>query len=196
MEEDGEEKERDRDHRERERNERERAAAANAAASGVGASQRHFVVRSFLIQRLSMAHGFCATQVNRKTYVRLDLIGRGGSSRVYRVMTQSHEFYALKRVSLDKASEEEMAGYRNEISLLKRLTGNERIIRLVDAELKGGGSGSKGSLMLVMECGEIDLAHLLQSTQTEKLDWISIMGWWKQVSFVTSTRDRLLMLFW
>ncbi|KZS86534.1 kinase-like protein [Sistotremastrum niveocremeum HHB9708] len=94
---------------------------------------------------------------------------------------QNYEFYALKRVSLDKVSDEEMAGYRNEINLLRRLSGNERIIRLVDAELKVGGGGSKGSLMLVMECGEIDLAHLLQSTQTEKLDWISIMGWWKQM---------------
>lgn len=98
---------------------------------------------------------FCLCQVNKKIYARLDMIGKGGSSRVYRVMNGSNEIYAIKRVSLDKTDAETMSGYMNEIALLKRLEGNSRIIRLVDSELKPGPGGSKGHLMLVMECGEI-----------------------------------------
>ena len=93
--------------------------------------------------------------VSKKAYARLDLIGKGGSSRVYRVMNNANEIYAIKRVSLDKTDAETMSGYMNEIALLKRLNGNSRIIRLVDSEVKPGPGGTKGHLMLVMECGEI-----------------------------------------
>ena len=97
--------------------------------------------------------------VNRKPYARLDMIGKGGSSRVYRVMNAQNEIYAIKRVSLDKTDEETMGGYMNEIALLKRLEGNSRIIRLFESEVKPGASGSKGYLMLVMECGEIGTSY-------------------------------------
>jgi serine/threonine-protein kinase TTK/MPS1 len=119
------------------------------------------------------------------------------------VLTPNNELYALKRVSLDKASDEEIVGYRNEITLLRRLEGNKRIIRLIDAEMKGvppgmglgngadgekggGERGSaergKGSLMMVMECGEIDLAHLLQEQQMHGADLVWIRCYWKQVN--------------
>ena len=84
------------------------------------------------------------------------MIGKGGSSKVYRVMNSSNEIYAIKRVSLDKTDDETINGYMNEISLLRRLEGNRRVIRLIDHESKGSGS-SKGSLVLVMECGEIGM---------------------------------------
>ena len=93
--------------------------------------------------------------VNRKQYIRLDMIGKGGSSRVYRVLSTANELYAVKRVSLDKTDAETMSGYMNEIALLKRLEGNQRIIRLIDSEVRAGPAGSKGHLLLVMECGEI-----------------------------------------
>lgn len=83
------------------------------------------------------------------------MIGKGGSSRVYRVMTMANEIYAIKRVSLDKTDADTMSGYMNEIALLKRLSGNNRIIQLVDSELRAGPGGNKGHLLLVMECGEI-----------------------------------------
>lgn len=137
--------------------------------------------------------------VNRKAFARLDMIGKGGSSRVYRVMNAQNEIYAIKRVSLDKTDEETMSGYMNEIALLKRLDGNSRIIRLIDSEVKGG-AGSKGYLMLVMECGEIgkyeytlalsyssdllsDLARLLQEQQKEPMNMIWVAYYWQQVRF-------------
>ncbi|KAK7682366.1 hypothetical protein QCA50_014571 [Cerrena zonata] len=119
--------------------------------------------------------------VNKRIYARLDMIGKGGSSRVYRAMNASNEVFAIKRVSLDKTDAETMSGYMNEISLLKRLEGNSRIIRLVDSEVKAGPGGSKGALMLVMECGEIDLARLLQEQQKEPMDLVWVSYYWKQM---------------
>ncbi|KAH9933113.1 kinase-like protein [Epithele typhae] len=119
--------------------------------------------------------------VNKKHYNRMDMIGKGGSSRVYRVTNSSHEMFALKRVTLDKVDQDTMQGYLNEISLLKRLEGNPRIIRLYDSELKQGGSTGKGSLMLVMEYGEIDLAKLVQEQQKGPMDPVWVAYYWKQM---------------
>ncbi len=82
------------------------------------------------------------------------MIGRGGTSRVYKVVSPTNEILALKRVQLDPTDHETMKGYMNEISLLKRLDGNDRIIRLVDSDTKTSGS-NKGLLFLLMELGEI-----------------------------------------
>lgn len=123
--------------------------------------------------------------VNRKPYARLDLIGKGGTSRVYRVMNSANEIYAVKRVSLDRTDKETMQSYMNEIALLKRLAGNARIIRLVDSEVKAGPGGSKGHLMLVMECGEIDLARLLQTmtdpSSESEINMVWVAYYWQQM---------------
>jgi serine/threonine-protein kinase TTK/MPS1 len=76
-----------------------------------------------------------ALKVNGKYFTRLDCIGRGGSSRVYRVMAENSKFFALKRVSLDDADESTVRGFKGEIDLLKKLEGVERVIRLYDYEL-------------------------------------------------------------
>lgn len=125
-------------------------------------------------------------QVNKKVYARLDLIGKGGSSRVFRVITYANELFALKKVALDKTDSETMAGYMNEIALLKRLEGNSRIIRLIDSEVKPGPGGNKGHLYLVMECGEIDLARLISERGTEGLDMVWVAYYWQQVCSPTT----------
>jgi serine/threonine-protein kinase TTK/MPS1 len=76
--------------------------------------------------------------VSKKAYAQLDLIGKGGSSHVYRITNNANETYAIKRVSLDKTDAETMSRYTNKIALLKCLSGNSRIIRLVDSEVKPG----------------------------------------------------------
>ncbi|KAF7324286.1 TTK protein kinase [Mycena sanguinolenta] len=120
--------------------------------------------------------------VNRKVYARLDMIGKGGTSRVFRVLNGANELYAIKRVSLDKTDAETMSGYMNEIALLKRLDGNSRIIiRLIDSEVKAGPGGSKGHLFLVMECGEIDLARLISEQLKEPLNMVWVAYYWQQM---------------
>ncbi|TDL17877.1 Pkinase-domain-containing protein [Rickenella mellea] len=96
-------------------------------------------------------------------------------------MNSTNEIFAIKRVSLDKTDTETINGYMNEIALLKRLEGNHRIIRLIDSEVKCGSGNSKGHLMLVMECGEIDLAKLLLEQQKEPMNMVWISYYWQQI---------------
>lgn len=84
-------------------------------------------------------------KVNGKQFTKLDCIGRGGSSRVYRVMAENSQFFALKRVSLDDADEMAVAGFKGEIDLLQKLNAVERVIRLWDWEL----NEAKGTLSVV-----------------------------------------------
>ncbi|BGP15713.1 hypothetical protein JCM10213_006116 [Rhodosporidiobolus nylandii] len=95
-----------------------------------------------------------AFTVNGKVYHRAGILGRGGSSRVYRVMTERNELYALKKVDTrnDPASRE---SFINEITLLRKLAGKPEIIQLIDSEVQGK------YVIMVMEAGETDLAGLL-----------------------------------
>ena len=74
--------------------------------------------------------------MNKRNYTRLNLLGKGGSSKVYRVLGQDHELYALKRVQVDRNDHETLKSYMNEIALLRRLQGHARIIQLVETEVK------------------------------------------------------------
>ncbi|KAI0345704.1 kinase-like protein [Trametopsis cervina] len=109
------------------------------------------------------------------------MVGKGGTSRVYKVISPSHEVLAVKKVQLDDSDSETMHGYMNEIALLKRLEGNTRIIRLLDSEIKQGSGGSKGMLFLVMELGEVDLAKLLHEQQKRPIDFVWVAYYFKQI---------------
>jgi len=91
--------------------------------------------------------------VNGKVYSRLELIGRGGSSKVYKVMDENGRVYALKKVNLKGADDLSIEGYLNEINLLKKLQGNDRIIRLLDSEIGYVG----GYILMVSEKKESSL---------------------------------------
>ena len=97
--------------------------------------------------------------VKGKTYTRMGLLGRGGSSKVFRVSDRDHQIFALKKVDLGKGADSETyQSFLNEIELLERLRGHDRIIQLVASEV----NEAKKSLIMVMEIGEIDLNALLQ----------------------------------
>jgi serine/threonine-protein kinase TTK/MPS1 len=74
-------------------------------------------------------------RLNGKIFTRMDLVGRGGSSKVWRVMAENGKVFALKRVSLEDADENAVRGYKGEIDLLKKLEGNDRVVRLLDYEM-------------------------------------------------------------
>ncbi|KAI8607991.1 kinase-like domain-containing protein [Chytriomyces sp. MP71] len=90
-------------------------------------------------------------------YKRIELIGRGASSKVYKVLSERGAIFALKKVKLDRQDAAAVEGYLNEIELLRKLAGAEGIIRLVDSEV----CFVRKHLLLLLEYGEIDLAHLL-----------------------------------
>lgn len=85
-------------------------------------------------------------QVRKKNYLRLDCVGRGGTSRVYRALDEStNKICAIKRVTLERADADTIKGYQNEIQLLLRLKGKPGIIDLIDHE----SNTKKNFIMLV-----------------------------------------------
>ena len=80
-------------------------------------------------------------EVNGRRYVRHEIIGRGGSSKVFRVspldpntgQVVSNVTYALKRVVTTNRQQFEL--FKNEIDLLNRLKGKPNIIQIVDSEV-------------------------------------------------------------
>ncbi|KAF5096093.1 hypothetical protein DV451_004405 [Geotrichum candidum] len=103
--------------------------------------------------------------VNGQAYQRLELIGRGGSSKVYKVQSSNGKLYAIKRVSCDDDIDHMvLKGFKGEIDLLQRLNDEDRVVKLIDYEMR------MSSIYVVMECGEIDLAHVLNARLSQPLD--------------------------
>ncbi|KAK2748338.1 Dual-specificity kinase, spindle pole body (SPB) duplication and spindle checkpoint function [Myotisia sp. PD_48] len=95
--------------------------------------------------------------INRRGYTRLDCIGKGGSSRVYRVMAENCKILALKRVNLQDVDPIALSGYKGEIDLLKKLEKVDRVVQLFDWEI----NEEKHALSVLMEMGESDLYRIL-----------------------------------
>ena len=106
-----------------------------------------------------------AVSVDGATYAKLALVGRGGSSKVFRVLSSDGRVLALKRIRLrGQEIDHSFAGYANEITLLRRLAGKPGIVRLFAADVQQ----QTGSIHMVMEAGEADLATVLTRTRNEK----------------------------
>ncbi|GAA5901613.1 hypothetical protein JCM6882_006023 [Rhodosporidiobolus microsporus] len=112
--------------------------------------------------------------VNGKTYFRAGVLGKGGSSRVYRVMTERNELYALKKVDT-RNDAESRASFINEITLLRKLAGKPEIIQLLDSEVQGK------YVIMVMEAGETDLAGLLSGYAGKAMSLNFIRYVWEQM---------------
>ncbi|CAG9463572.1 unnamed protein product [Pedinophyceae sp. YPF-701] len=95
--------------------------------------------------------------VNGVKYKVLECVGKGGSSKVYKVIGPDNRIYALKRIKLDGRDPEASRGFLDEVSLLKRLQGRDNIVRLIDSETPP----DTHLLYVVLEYGETDLARLL-----------------------------------
>ncbi|KAI3406913.2 MPS1 [Candida oxycetoniae] len=100
--------------------------------------------------------------INGKAYEKLELIGRGGSSKVYRIKSCADgRQYALKKVSLNQF--ENISGFKGEIDLLIKLKHSKRVVKLIDHAV------FSSSIYLIMERGDIDLAMLFQNRINAKL---------------------------
>lgn len=95
--------------------------------------------------------------VNGKLFTRMDCIGRGGSSKVYRVMAENYKVFALKRVTLEDQDELAIRGYKGEIDLLRKLEKVDRVVTLLDWEI----NEERHTLSVLMEMGETDLNRVL-----------------------------------
>lgn len=98
--------------------------------------------------------------LNGKQYLRLSVLGKGGSSCVYLVLSDSGALYAYKRVDVhgsDESADSVLESYENEIKLLNTLKGSSHIIELIDSCV----SRDEMSIAMVLEAGDVDLARVL-----------------------------------
>lgn len=118
-------------------------------------------------------------RVNGTSYVKLKLIGKGGSCKVYRALSKEGDVYAIKRVKIEDLDPKSIQGYANEIALLQQLRDNPSIIDLYDSQT------DDSNILLVMEVGEADLNQVLQKQArfngNHRLDLNFIRLTWQQM---------------
>ncbi|KAL8680011.1 MAG: hypothetical protein Q9186_003777 [Xanthomendoza sp. 1 TL-2023] len=118
--------------------------------------------------------------VNSKMFTRMDCVGRGGSSKVYRVMAENFKVFALKRVTLEDQDPAAIQGFKGEIDLLKKLENVDRVVRLFDYEI----NEEKQTLSVLMEMGESDLNRVLTlrlSGEDARFDITFTRYFWKEM---------------
>ncbi|WJX32583.1 dual-specificity kinase [Trifolium repens] len=148
-------------------------------------------------------------KVNGKLYQRLGKIGSGGSSEVHKVISSDCRIYALKKIKLRGRDYATAYGFCQEIEYLNRLRGKDNIIQLIDYEVtdkalleevmkgslsnKDGRVKDDGYIYMVLEYGEIDLAHMLSQkwkeldgTQ-ETIDENWLRFYWQQILQAVNT---------
>lgn len=111
--------------------------------------------------------------VNGVSYQRLETIGRGGSSKVYHVVSPTGQSLALKRVIA--GCDAHFKALANEVILLQQLKGTPNIIQVLDAELLP----EKHLIHIVMERGDMDLGRLLVSEP--ELTFGDLQALWRQM---------------
>nr|KAJ0224539.1 hypothetical protein LSAT_V11C100003710 [Lactuca sativa] len=150
-------------------------------------------------------------KVNGKLYQRLGKIGSGGSSEVHKVISQNCTIYALKKIKLKGRDYATAYGFCQEIEYLNKLKGRDHIIQLIDYEVtdkalmkevmsgsvsnKNGKVKEDGHIYMVLEYGEIDLAHMLShkwkeldnSKPNSTIDENWLRFYWQQILLAVKT---------
>jgi hypothetical protein len=122
--------------------------------------------------------------VNEHSYQKIELIGKGGSSKVYKIISDAGKILALKRVKLKGLDTMTIDGLMNEVELLTKVADDDRIIKLWDWEK------TDECLMMVLEYGEIDLANLIKkenSTNFIRMYWEQVRVYFNCVDAPSST---------
>ncbi|XP_077224459.1 serine/threonine-protein kinase MPS1-like isoform X2 [Tasmannia lanceolata] len=148
-------------------------------------------------------------KVNGKLYQKLGKIGSGGSSEVHKVISSDCTIYALKKINLKGRDYSTAHGFCQEIVYLNRLKGKNNIIQLIDYEVSDktlleevmcGSTSNKdcrirddGFIYMVLEYGEIDLAHMLSHKwkEMDSSSWEIDENWlrfyWQQILQAVNT---------
>lgn len=123
-------------------------------------------------------------------YTKLECIGKGGSSKVYKVMAPNKKIFALKRIRLNGRDTEAATGFLDEITLLTRLRGKPNIIQLIDSQVHQ----KDGIIYMVLECGDIDLARLLQRHEAARQERKKQLG--LQQQGLTEVDENFIRMYW
>ncbi|KFV73306.1 Dual specificity protein kinase TTK, partial [Dryobates pubescens] len=115
----------------------------------------------------------CLT-IKGRVYTILKQIGSGGSSKVFQVLNEKKQLYAIKYVNLEEADPRTVESYKNEIAHLSKLQQHsDKIIRLYAYEI------TDQHIYMVMECGNIDLNSWLKKKKT--IDPLERKSYWKNM---------------
>lgn len=147
--------------------------------------------------------------VNGKLYQKLGKIGSGGSSEVHKVISAECTIYALKKIKLKGRDYATAFGFSQEIGYLHKLKGKNNIIQLIDYEvtnktllqqaMEGSISSKDGRIKddeyiyMLLEYGEIDLAHMLMQKcrDIDSVSWNIDENWlrfyWQQMLEAVNT---------
>ncbi|CDF77590.1 Serine/threonine protein kinase [Chondrus crispus] len=106
--------------------------------------------------------------VNKRQYLILSEAGRGGSSKVFKVLSQDMEVLAIKCVKVPASSHfrTTLVSYANEMALLKKLRVFSSIIQLLDAEVQY----ECRTIKMVMEYGDVDFAKILLRNKSRSME--------------------------
>ncbi|KAG8389715.1 hypothetical protein BUALT_Bualt01G0007500 [Buddleja alternifolia] len=148
-------------------------------------------------------------KVNGKLYQRLGKIGSGGSSEVHKVISSECKIYALKKIKLKGRDYATAYGFCQEINYLNTLKGKNNIIQLIDyevtdktllQEVTNNSMSNKDYrvkndeyIYMVLEYGEIDLAHMLSQkwkeldSSKETIDENWLRFYWQQILLAVNT---------
>ncbi|XP_015478678.1 dual specificity protein kinase TTK isoform X2 [Parus major] len=112
--------------------------------------------------------------INGRVYTVLKQIGSGGSSKVFQVLNDKKQLYAVKYVNLEEADQQTVESYKNEIAHLSKLQQHsDKIIRLYGYEM------TDQHIYMIMECGNIDLNSWLK--KKKKIDPLERKSYWKNM---------------
>ncbi|XP_048790827.1 dual specificity protein kinase TTK [Lagopus muta] len=112
--------------------------------------------------------------VKGRVYTILKQIGSGGSSKVFQVLNEKKQLYAVKYVNLEEADQQTVESYKNEIAHLSKLQEHsDKIIRLYSYEI------TDQHIYMVMECGNIDLNSWLK--KKKNIDPLERKSYWKNM---------------
>lgn len=138
----------------------------------------HSKKRSLLsvLSALDTPRGDFYIEINQKKYHMLNLIGSGGSSKVFMMFNHRKELCAVKLVSLANVQSSVMKTYLQEVTILRTLRSCDRVVRLYDCEL----NTEDKVLALVMEKGDQDLATVLMDRKDD-LGPVTIKFYWSEM---------------
>ena len=114
--------------------------------------------------------------VNNIVYIKLEILGKGGSSKVYKILRQDKKIFALKKNKFDTFEIQIIHNFVNEITILKLLTGKTKIIQVKDAEV----NFKKKLFCIILELGECDL-DLFFKKKKKFINLLDIKWYWKQI---------------
>ncbi|KAJ4320525.1 Serine/threonine kinase mps1 [Fusarium piperis] len=136
--------------------------------------------------------------VNGQSYTVARKLGKGGSGRVYEVISTTNKVCAFKTIPLNNLDERGKTQIRNEVRLLESLTTTDRVVRLKDWTIDEAKQAlyiaSPGGILpstsdqvadskQVMELGQVDLDHIIKDRYESgaKLDVAFARYYWLEI---------------